>query len=150
MRLALQRFHACEITAATSEHFPRPPEIKDEALGFFADEEFEATVRFAPEAADFVAERVWSENQKLEKAEDESVTLTLKIANFREGLSWILGFGSRAIVLSPLWFAREVRKELRQATRNYRAKRDSSAGEINETLTREEEDQKGETKKIDE
>ncbi len=45
--------------------------------------------------------------------------LTLMINNATEGLAWVLGFGDKAIVLEPEWFAKIVRKNLRNALANY-------------------------------
>lgn len=130
LRLALQRFRACALTAYSSAGLPAIPQQKNELLGIVEDEPFMARIWFSGEVASYVAERIWSGSQQVEKAEGGSVILTLHIANFLEGLSWVLGFGDNAIVREPEWFVREVRRTLRRAARNYRrADDDSGRGE---------------------
>lgn len=127
LRLALQRFQSCELTEFTSEKLPQLPQAQNNLLGMLEYEPFTATVWFAPEAAQYVAERRWSKDQRLERKEDGSVVLTVWMANFHEALAWVLSFGQKAVVRDPDWFAREVRRELREASRNYRKPRQEKA-----------------------
>lgn len=123
LRLALHRFQSCEICEISSENLPAPPPIKNEALGLMEYDSFTAKIRFAPEAAAYVSERIWSKDQTLAREEDGSVVLTARMANFPEALAWVLGFGKRAAVLEPEWFVKKVRGELRETLRNYGKKR---------------------------
>lgn len=122
LRLALQRFQACEQTEISSAQLPSLPQISNETLGLMDYDPFTARIWFAPEAANYIAERSWSKGQTLERGEDGSVVLTVRMANYAEALSWVLGFGKKAVVMEPAWFAREVRGELRAAARNYKKK----------------------------
>lgn len=119
VRLALQRFQACELTEYSSSRLPSLPLVQTDLLGIMEYEPFTAKIWFAASAASFVEERIWSREQKLQKQQDGSVILTVLMANYNEALSWVLGFGKKAIVQEPQWFAKEVRRELREATRNY-------------------------------
>ena len=129
VRLALQRFQACELTGYTSEKLPMPPETGGELLGMMPGEAFTARIWFARDVADYIGERIWSAGQKLERLEDSSVILTVEMANYTEALAWVLGFGRKAVALEPDWFAREIRRELRAAALNYRKAREKTNGE---------------------
>ena len=87
------------------------------------EEPFAVSVRFAPEAATYAAERRWSRDQRCEPHDDGSVTLHIKAHNEAECLSWVLGFGDRAQVLAPDWLRREVKKTVHAMTRLYRSPR---------------------------
>lgn len=123
LRLALQRFQSCELTEFGSQNLPELPEPANNLLGLHEYEPFEATIWFAPQAAQYVAERRWSKEQKLQGLEDGSVLLTVWMANFYEAMAWVLSFGKKAVARELKWFAREVRRELRDASRNYRKPR---------------------------
>lgn len=132
LRLALQRFKSCELTGISSGDFPELPALQDNSFGFFVEEPFMAKIRFSGDIAYYIMERTWSRNQLIEKHQDDSVTLTLEIANFREGLSWVLGFGENAVVMEPDWFVKEVRRALRHAARNYRRQNEAAETEQND------------------
>ena len=64
--LALHRITACSVTGRSSAALPDIPAPSGEALGIMEMEEepFEVSVRFAPEAATYAAERRWSQDQR--------------------------------------------------------------------------------------
>lgn len=123
--LALHRITACRVTGRSSAALPDIPAPSGEGLGIMATEEepFAVSVRFAPEAATYAAERRWSRDQRCEPHDDGSVTLHIKAHNEAECLSWVLGFGDRAQVLAPDWLRREVKKTVHAMTRLYRSPR---------------------------
>lgn len=123
--LALHRITACRATGRSSAALPDIPAPSGEGLGIMAMEEapFEVSVRFAPEAATYAAERRWSRDQRCEMHDDGSVTLHIRAHNEAECLSWVLGFGDRAQVLAPDWLRREVRKTASAMARLYRRPR---------------------------
>ena len=123
--LALHRITACSVTGRSSAALPDIPAPSGEALGIMEMEEepFEVSVRFAPEAATYAAERRWSQDQRCEMHEDGSVTLHIKAHNEAECLSWVLGFGDRAQVLAPDWLRKEVKKTVYAMARLYHTPR---------------------------
>lgn len=123
LRLALQRFCDCELTQFSSASLPALPPAENSAFGLMECESFTAKIWFAADAANYICERSWSSGQKVEQQEDGSIILTLRMANFYEALSWVLGFGKKAIVKEPEWFVKMVRKELRDAVANYKRPR---------------------------
>lgn len=83
------------------------------------EEPFEVSLRFAPEAATYAAERRWNRSQRCEMHDDGSVTLPIKAHNEAECLSWVLGFADRAQVLAPDWLRREIKKTVYAMARLY-------------------------------
>ena len=67
------------------------------------DEPFTARIRFDKAAATYVAEREWSDGQKVTFHKDGSITLAVTARSHVEFISWILSFGDVAEVLSPKW-----------------------------------------------
>ncbi|MBD5607451.1 MAG: WYL domain-containing protein [Desulfovibrio sp.] len=138
-RLALHRFQSCELTEISSAKTPSLPPLKNDALGLLEQDPFEAKIHFAPTAANYVAERIWSKDQTIERREDGSIILTARMANFPEALAWVLSFGKSAVALEPSWFARAIREELRDAARNYRKKKEEENAEKSENKDSEDE-----------
>ncbi len=136
LRLALQRFESCELTDISSAKLPPLPPKAYDVFGLKDREPFEAKILFAPEAAAYAGERIWSKNQRHEKREDGSLILTVMMGNYREELACVLGFGKSATVLEPDWFVKSVRMESREAIRNYaKARSEGSEGAAKAFLT---------------
>ena len=90
-----------------------PPLKESGHFGIMCGEPFEVRVKItSPEAVAYVAERIWSEDQKLEWCEDNSLTLTLTAQSAPEVASWVLSLGSAAEVLEPQWLRDEVAGEI--------------------------------------
>lgn len=90
------------------------PELKDTgAFGVMRGEPFTASVRITtPEATAYVAERIWSENQKIVTHQDGSLTLTMTAQSAPEVLSWVLSLGSAAELLEPDWLRETIQREI--------------------------------------
>ncbi len=82
-------------------------------------EPFKATIKFAPKIATYIAERIWSKDQVIQLHRDGSLTLTMTSRNVPETLSWLLGFGASAMIVSPQWLAQELLEALRSAVKLY-------------------------------
>jgi len=74
-------------------------------------------VRFAPEVADRVRERVWHESQKITDLPDGGIELSVRLGAFAEVERWILGWGASAEVMSPP----ELRQRMAQAAKQLQA-----------------------------
>lgn len=118
LRLAVQRFRACRVTGRPAEGLPALPEQR--GMGVMSGEDFAIRVWFAPQAATYVAERQWSEDQKIEEQEDGSIILTASMSNAPECVSWLLSFGDRARLLEPDWLVRELKKTVRAMLKQYK------------------------------
>lgn len=55
-------------------------------------------IKFATEAADYVRERMWSEDQKIEELEDGGLILEVTTVSEREIMAWVWSFGDLAKV----------------------------------------------------
>ncbi len=77
-------------------------------LGLVQENPCRIQVRFSPQVADFVAERIWSQDQSIQRHKDGSMTMSLTVSNARQGVSWILGFGKEAVLLKPKWLVCEL------------------------------------------
>lgn len=57
-------------------------------------------VHIAPDAADYVRDRVWSEDQAIEEHPDGSITLTVSTTSEKEFQAWVWSFGGLAKTIS--------------------------------------------------
>ena len=77
-------------------------------------------VRFAPDAAGYVAAGRWHAGQTVEAHADGSLTLTLELTAFEEVAAWVLSFGPKAEVLGPPELRDQIAADLRAAAERYR------------------------------
>ena len=82
-------------------------------------------VRFDPEVADRVRERIWHESQEMTDLAEGRLELTMRLGALAEVESWILGWGRQAEVIEP----KELRMRLTTAAEGLLAvyKRDPAA-----------------------
>ncbi|MDR3357250.1 MAG: WYL domain-containing protein [Desulfovibrio sp.] len=109
--LALHRLRGVTPTARSGKHLPEPPAEHGENFGVMDMELFTAKIRFSPKAAIYVAEREWSENQKIVRHRDCGITLTLQARSPVELTAWVLGFGDAAEALSPKWLRESMAEQ---------------------------------------
>jgi predicted DNA-binding transcriptional regulator YafY len=76
-------------------------------------------VRFAPAVARYVLESRWPGCQQPVKQRDGSVLAEFRLAGTEELKSWLLGFGSKALVLEPEPLRREIAEELKSLLAAY-------------------------------
>jgi predicted DNA-binding transcriptional regulator YafY len=112
--LAIHRLKKVEITDRGYEY---PADYKfedvfDKNFGFMKDDCFEVEVEFTGWAANYVAERTWSTDQKISKIDDNTIRLTFSASSDVELISWILSFGEDAKVITPEWVVEEIQNKL--------------------------------------
>lgn len=117
LRLAVQRFRACRVTGREVDSVPPLPESP--AMGVRQGRAFSIRARFTEEAATYVAERQWSEDQNLEELEDGSIILTASMSSESECLSWLLSFGDQVRLLAPDWLVGELKKAVKKILEQY-------------------------------
>lgn len=66
-----------------------------------AGEAFPVKVFFKPQAACYVSERNWSDDQKVKTQHDGSLEMEFTATSRPEVISWVLGFGREAELLEP-------------------------------------------------
>jgi predicted DNA-binding transcriptional regulator YafY len=74
-----------------------------DALGVFHSDgpAQRVVIRFAPEVARYVEEHHWHTSQRLMRQSDGSLLAELELAALEEVKSWVLSFGSKAVVEEP-------------------------------------------------
>ena len=112
LRLAVHRLKECVLTRRTSEKLPDVPPPSTEGFGIMKGEPFTVAVRFDASAATYVAERRWSDVQRVEQHADGSITLHTQMFNVPECIAWILSFGKTAEVLEPDWLRRDIKETI--------------------------------------
>jgi predicted DNA-binding transcriptional regulator YafY len=117
--LLLHRMRKAVLTRQSAEHLPAPQEEHGGAFGLIAAEPFSVTVRFSPFSAPYAAEREWSADQTVVWNEDGGVVLTLTARSGAEVVSWLLGFGNEAELLSPQWLREEITQKIRALAEMY-------------------------------
>ena len=89
---AVERIKALNLT---DKSFKVPADFKFEdfmrhSFGVFRGEPEKISVWFAPEAADYVKEKVWHDSQQIREQEDGSIVFSADIAITRELSRWIM------------------------------------------------------------
>jgi len=92
------------------------------SLGVFHsdDRPRRVVIRFAPEAAQYVQEHHWQENQTITPLRDGSVILQLELSRLEEVKAWILSFGAKAIVEEPEELRAELAADLERMLESYK------------------------------
>ena len=87
------------------------------AFGLVDDEPMQVRVRFLPEVAHLVRERIWHPTQGLEPQSDGSVLLSFEAGGEKEILAWLYSFVPHLEVLAPEKLRSAFYHGLRQALR---------------------------------
>ena len=83
------------------------------------EEAFEVKVEFVGFAAGFVAERIWSPDQQIQKLPDGKIHLSFSVSSEPELVAWLLSFGDEARLLGPDWLVDKVKRQVAQMEKNY-------------------------------
>jgi predicted DNA-binding transcriptional regulator YafY len=120
--LAIHRFKDVEVTD-TKYEFPSDYDF-DKAFnlsfGIIEAESFQVAVIFTGFAAAYVAERIWSEDQIIEKQEGGAIKLIFNTSSIPEVISWILSFDKEASVVEPDWLRERIRGLIGKMRANYK------------------------------
>jgi len=125
MRLfALERVRGIEVTR---QRFEIPASYQPEAhftsaFGLVSDTPMKVRVRFSPDVAHAVKERVWMPGQKIGADREGRVIVEFEAAGEMELVSWILSYGMHAEVLDPPELRREVKRHVREMRQYYRGR----------------------------
>jgi predicted DNA-binding transcriptional regulator YafY len=85
-----------------------PEKFMHPSFGVFRGEPVTVQIRFAPQAAGYIKEKLWHPTQVLTCEPDGSVVFTAKVAGIEEIKIWVLKWGASAEVLAP----RSLRRQL--------------------------------------
>jgi len=118
---ALDRIRDLETTQETFEI----PESFDMAgfmrssFGVFHGEPVRVKIRFSPNIAGYIAEKIWHDSQTIEHEKNGAVLFAAEVAGTDEIKFWILNWGSKAEVLEPESLRDEIREEARAMLKKY-------------------------------
>ena len=89
------------------------------SFGVFQGEPRKVKIRFAPEAAGYIQEKVWHESQKIRPQKDGSILFEAEVAGTDEIKYWIMTWGAKAEVLAPASLREEIRREAAEMLGRY-------------------------------
>jgi proteasome accessory factor B len=115
-RKALRTFAVERISRVRveKERFEMPKEFQPEkhlksAFGIVEENAMEVAVRFSPEIAHAVRDRLWHPTQKLKHESDGSAVISFTAGGKMEIISWVLSYGRHAELLEPADLREEVK-----------------------------------------
>ncbi len=100
----------------------------EDVFGFMinnSEEIFKVEVEFYGTAANYVTERHWSKDQEIKiipasSAEQNKIILTMSVKNKQEFFAWVLGYGDKAKIISPVNIVEEMKTVLENIQKNYK------------------------------
>jgi predicted DNA-binding transcriptional regulator YafY len=119
--LAVHRITSIEVT----DRPYRVPETYDfersmrGSFGVWQSEPFEVECEFCGWAADYVAEREWSQGQQITRTGDGCIRLRFTARAMEEVSRWVMGYGANVKVLGPPELVERVAHDLREAAGRY-------------------------------
>jgi predicted DNA-binding transcriptional regulator YafY len=66
-----------------------------------------------------VAERTWSEDQKITQIDDHTIRLTFSCSSDVEIIPWVLSFGCAVKVIQPDWLKEEILDQVNKTAALY-------------------------------
>ena len=108
----------------TDEHFIPPDDFDLEAylkdsFGVIRTDPERVVIRFDPSLERFLKENIWHPSQAFETDEAGNLLLTMEVGGLDEVMSWVLGFGRQAEVLSPAHLRKAVAEEAQAVAGRY-------------------------------
>ena len=105
--------HRLKKVEKTDRPFEYPADYDFEAVftknfGIIKSDAFVVEVEFSGWAALHVAERTWSEDQKITQIDDHTIRLTFSCSLDVEIVPWVLSFGHAVKVIQPDWLVEEI------------------------------------------
>lgn len=89
-------------------------------FGFFmSSKEYGIKIKFTPDIAPYIKERIWHDTQTIKENKDKSIVLSFKTKSLVEVKRWVLSWGKGAKVMGPKELVDLVKKELEESFRIY-------------------------------
>lgn len=86
-------------------------EFTGPSFGVFQGPLTQVKIRFSPDVAGYVKEKIWHESQEIHEQKDGSVIFEAEIAGTDEIRFWVMGWGSHAEVIEPEVLREQIRAE---------------------------------------
>jgi predicted DNA-binding transcriptional regulator YafY len=129
----VDRIRDVEVLTTT---FARPPNFDlqqhlQHSLGVYQTNAPVTKVRiwFSADAARYVTEHRWHDSQQIQEQADGTLLVDLTLSDLTELTSWVLSFGSRAVVLAPESLQKAIQRELGASLAAYTQRISASIGE---------------------
>jgi len=109
----------------TGETFDRPADfqVEDYMAGSFravrGDGQHRVVLRFTPDFADRIAEKVWHPSQESERTADGGLILRFRVSDLREVKRWVMFWGVDCEILEPVELRESIATELRSMREQY-------------------------------
>ena len=119
--LAVHRIGKIEMTDRGYE-FPGDYDFEktfNRNFGIAKEDAFEVEIEFTGWAANYVAERIWSQDQKIVRKGRDKILLRFSSSSESEVSSRILFFGEEAKLTEPDWLVQNISHRIRQMDQNY-------------------------------
>jgi predicted DNA-binding transcriptional regulator YafY len=88
-------------------------------FGVIKEQAFKVEAGFTGWAAKYIAERIWSPDQKIKKAGKNKIVLEFTASSEPEVISWLLWFGEEARLIKPEHLVGEIIRRIDGMRRNY-------------------------------
>lgn len=109
--LAVHRINNVELTERQFK-FPKDYDFEktfNQNFGIIKEDAFKVEVEFTGYAAKYVAERIWSPDQKVVKKKGGKTKLIFSASSEPELIAWVLSFGDEAKLIKPDWLVEMVK-----------------------------------------
>lgn len=105
--LYVHRITSAVMTKSSARKVPEPMELDAGYFGMEYEQKFVARIRLTGWAAEYVRERHWSSDQRIED-DGDGIIITMTATSPKEVRTWVLAFGDTAELLEPDWLREEV------------------------------------------
>ena len=112
-----------EVEWLKGDHFDypvdyRPEQLTEGAFGLIRGEPTRVRILFDAKVSRYVQRRQWHPSQRFRRV-DGGIEMTMDVRGTTEVVSWVLGFGDKAVVIEPVALGAEVAAEIERAGRTY-------------------------------
>ncbi|MBN1635315.1 MAG: WYL domain-containing protein [Deltaproteobacteria bacterium] len=114
--LVVHRIRKVELTGNTFE-FPKDYDFETTYnlnFGIIKQDAFNVEAEFTGIAATYVAERIWSPDQKITRKPGGKVRLVFSASSQPELISWLLSFGDNARLIKPEWLQEKMHSTIQK------------------------------------
>ena len=122
-RFAVERIHNAMVDMSAEPFVPRPDYAgrakASTAFGIIEDDVMDVAVRFSREVTDYFTIRQWHPTQKVKKLKNGDVIVSFQAGGMDEIVSWVLSWGSAAVVVGPRSLREKVLGELQKSSSAY-------------------------------
>jgi predicted DNA-binding transcriptional regulator YafY len=127
---ALDRIKALEMT---DETFETPQdfnidEFMKSSFGVFQGQPVRVRIWFAADIVEYIREKIWHETQRIEPQSDGSIIFEAEVAGTEEIKYWVLKWGAKARVLSPVSLREDIRLEADAMLKSYESDKREEQG----------------------